>query len=324
MIQFVVCRGHNYTLEDARQTLATSGGSQADVITYDRLIRSRRLPRAVYVFTDLDRLSAWDLELAGAVYRRLVEAGVPALNDPARVLTRSALLRTLRIQSINAFDAYRWEERLEPRRYPVFLRRDAGHGQPLSEVLEDWPSVQRAAERALARGVPSRNLLVVEYAAEPVAPGLFRKLAVARVGERLVPQPCVHDTHWNVKYGSLGCATEELYRDELDLVRSMPFNERLWRAFHVAHIEYGRVDFGLVDGQPQIYEINTNPTVRRKTEHPSPMRVESLRVCWSAYVDALRTLAARAPSGPPVPIADGRLSRHQTWRAWFNRTRFAD
>ena len=31
--------------------------------------------------------------------------------------------------------------------------------------------------------------------------------------------------------------------------------------FAIARIDYGRIDYGIVGGRPQVYEINTNPTV---------------------------------------------------------------
>jgi hypothetical protein len=79
-------------------------------LDYDRVFAARRLARAAYVFTDLDRLAPWDLELAAIIKRRLSEAGLPALNDPARAKTRFALLRALHEAGLNDFNAYRLGE----------------------------------------------------------------------------------------------------------------------------------------------------------------------------------------------------------------------
>ena len=33
--------------------------------------------------------------------------------------------------------------------------------------------------------------------------------------------------------------------------------------FRLARIDYGRIDYGMLDGKPQVWEINTNPTIGR-------------------------------------------------------------
>jgi hypothetical protein len=76
-----------------------------ELLDYDGLFASRRLARAAYVFTDLDRLAPWDLELAAAVHRDLTAAS-GAQRSGARQ-TRFALLpaptrRAQRFQRVSA------------------------------------------------------------------------------------------------------------------------------------------------------------------------------------------------------------------------------
>jgi hypothetical protein len=224
---------------------------------------------------------------------------------------------------VNDFNAYRLDEGLRPARYPVFLRRASGHGRPSSALLGDWEAARRAIDAALESGIPESSLLLVEYAAEPVRPGVFRKLAVSRIGRRLVPQACVHDDRWLVKYGKLGPATPELYADEHRLLRENPFAETLERAFEIAGIDYGRADFGLVGGRVQVYEINTNPTLKPGRSHPDSQRTESLRFVWERHLEALRELDPGALAGPPVALDDPRLRRHQGLQGRLIRSRLA-
>ena len=308
LIRLVMTRGHERT---HTRVVRDPGAPRMELIHYDKLFASRKLPRAAYVFTDLDRLAPWELELAAAAYRQLAAAGVPVLNDPARCKTRFALLRALHAAGLNDFNAYRLDEGVRPARYPVFLRHAAGHGRPASRLLDDWEAAERAIEEALARGIPESSLLLIEYAAEPVRPGLFRKLALSRIGPVLVSQVCVHDDNWLVKYGKLACATPELYDEELEIVSKNPYAEPVQRAFEIAGIEYGRADFGLVGGRVQIYEINTNPTLKPSIQHPVPRRVETQALVWSQHMAAFRELDPGPLPGPPVPLRDPRLMRHQ-------------
>lgn len=301
-------RGHERT---HTPVVKDPAAPRIELLHYDGLFASRRVARAAYVFTDLDRLAPWDLELAAAVHRDLTAAGLPVLNDPARVRTRFALLRALHEAGLNDFNAYRLDEGVRPARYPVFLRRAAGHGQPASPLLEDWSAARRAIDEAIAQGIPESSLLLVEYAAEPVRPGLFRKLAVSRFGPRYLPQICVHDEQWLVKYGKAACATSELYDEELRIVRENPFAAPVQRGFEIAGIEYGRADFGLVGGRVQIYEINTNPTLKPGIQHPVPQRSQSLRLVWAQHMAAFRELDPGALPGDPVVLRNPRLLRHQ-------------
>src|SRR5882762_73750 len=107
MIRFLVTRGHGYTFKSVRRSSEAPGIS---LMTYDRLFRSRWLRRATHVFTDLDRLGFWDLELAAESYLELQKLGLPVWNNPARVKLRYALLRALHNAGLNDFNIYRVDE----------------------------------------------------------------------------------------------------------------------------------------------------------------------------------------------------------------------
>jgi hypothetical protein len=276
VIIFVVTPEHPYTLRAAVQE---SPGLKLQVTTYDQLLAMTQAPRATYVFTDLDRLPMWRVRQAARLYRQLRDGGARVLNDPARRLhSRYGLLRKLFRHGINDFNAYRVEDGLAPARWPVFLRAEGGHDAPLTDLMHGWDEARHAIERAVAAGAPVTGLLLVEYAAEPVRPGLFRKLSVFRIGDACFGANCVHEDTWLVKHGTVGIAPPELYEDELRIVRDNPFEAVLKPVFELATIEYGRADFGIVGGKPQIYEINSNPHIQFPTAHPSRSRIEGFRI----------------------------------------------
>lgn len=316
MICFLVTRGHGYTLAPVRKS---RHAPPIRLMNYDALIRARWARRAAYVFTDLDRLGYWDLEHAAHLYLQMKQAGLTVWNNPARFKTRYALLRALHAAGLNDFTAWRVDELAGIARYPVFLRKTHGHREPLSDLLHSRADLDKAVHAAIHSGTPAENLLAVEFAAEPVRPGLYRKLAAFRIGDDIVPHICVHDTSWLVKYGKLGIATEELYRDELNILQTNPFADHLREVFDVAGVEYGRADFGIFRGRVQVYEINTNPALYAPAQHPSPVRVESLKVAWEKYLGALR--AIDAPSGWPVRLGNGKLQRLRPWKNLLARTR---
>ena len=90
-----------------------------------------------------------------------------------------------------------------------------------------------------------QELLIIEYCAEPLRPGLFRKLSVFKLGERLIGFPAVHDDNWIVKYGKGGLADDALYEEDHGFVADSPFAPLMAQAFDLAGVDYGRVDFGI-------------------------------------------------------------------------------
>jgi hypothetical protein len=257
LILVVTTRDHRYTHE----SLHREPTLDLDVVTYDDILRRRAPRKATHIFTDLDRLSDWELHEAALLYRDLKSRGFTVLNDPARFLGRFGMLRGLNRDGHNQFDVYRVDSCERPKRWPVFLRLEGNHAAPVSGLIDNEEDLAKAIREAVDQGAPLSALLIIEYAAEPIRPGVFRKLSVFRVGDRFLGYTCVHEDNWIVKYGKAGVASDDMYEEEHALVRDNPFADAVKPAFDLAGIDYGRVDFGLVEGKPQIYEINNNPFV---------------------------------------------------------------
>ena len=320
MIRYLLTGGHAYTM---KEVVASPQAPQIRLQTYDHLIWSRRLPTATYIFTDLDRLSPSDLDLVALIYRRLQEAGLRVLNNPARVKKRFQLLRALQAAGINDFQVYRAEDLPKEIRFPVFVRKDYSHGRPRTGLLENRAELDRALAHEVSAGVPLESLLVVEYAGEPVRPGIYRKLAVFRMGDTMLATTCVHDTDWLVKQGAMGVAGEELYQDELRMIRENPYANQIRKVFEIAQIEYGRADFGFLNGRLQIFEINTNPHIGPPDEHSFATRKESMQLAWENAVRAFHGLDS--PRGPTVILPKDRCLRaHRRWGRFFMRTRLVE
>ncbi len=288
MILLITTAKHRYT----HASLRSQSGMDVRTLSYAELdAQATSLPIATYIFTDVDRLTSTAALRAAKYYRALRERGQTVLNDPARMRSRFGLLRALHRAGINQFDAYRAEDLERPRRWPVFLRLEGTHSEPISGLLNNRQELDQALEGQVEKGWPRSSMLIVEYAAEPVAPGLFRKLSAFRVGERLLGYTCVHDDQWVVKYGKSAIATPELYEEEYQFVARSPFADSLRPVFDLAGVEYGRVDFGLVGGRPQIYEINSNPQLELVPK-PSPVarRTDSNALFKTNFLAALAAI----------------------------------
>ena len=318
MIIVLTTKHHQYT----HRSLARSGSFRLRTLAYDLAFVSRHLPAATYIFSDLDRLGYWELELASHTYRELAAAGLKVLNDPARASQRYRLLRILKTAGLNDFDAWSLNDvpLPAPEQYPVFLRTASAHRGVLSGLLQNAHELQSAVAEAVRRGLPARELLVVQYCAQPVAPGLFRKLSVYRVGQRMVSCTCVHDSQWVAKIGVSGIAGQELYDDELRIVRDNPYAEYMRKVFDLADIDYGRADFGLVNGRPQVYEINTNPSIDAPAAHPFATRMQSQDLAFGNLLAAFAEID-HASAGAPVKVQTHPGMRVEPWSRWWHRDR---
>ena len=306
MIILFACRGFTNT----HRPIQRERTFDFRVWTYERLFRAHRVPRATFIFSDLERLHPWDMEMAARIGHQLHAADARVLNDPARAHQRYQLLVALQREGINDFGVWHLGEEPPEGAYPVFLRTEYAHRGVLTDLIHTPGQLAEACERALAAGHPRRDLIIVQYRAESITPGLYRKLGTWRVGDTIVPALCAHEPHWMAKRGVLGCATEAWYEDEYRMVTTNPHGRTLQRAFDIARIDYGRADYGLIDQRPQVYEINTNPMVVPPGDHPFTIRVESMKRFQQNLNAAIAAIDGPA-SGPSIRITDARPLRRR-------------
>ncbi len=295
--------------------------------SYDWLLSARKLPQATYVFTDRERMDNWEVRVLADYYRHLKAAGsgYRVVNDPSRMLDRPALLRQLYREGINSFNAYRVTECLQPERFPVFIRREFDHAKPLTDLLYTTEELDEALRALRENGEPLGGLLVTEFAAEPVDDqGLYRKMSAFRIGDDCFFFNTVHERSWLVKYGEENIADQDLYEEERKMIRDNAYANQVALAFELSGIEYGRMDFGVIDGQIQVYEINTNPTVKPGMPHPNATREKNGQRGWELYCEALNKLDTTTPGAscasrfshallrrrrPPIWRRMGRINR---------------
>ncbi len=278
MIVFLTANGHSFPVHTLINGRLDAPAPVMRAATYDDMFRTTTAPRATYIFAGLDQLYDWELRVAAELHRGLKAAGLKVLNDPARVMSRYELVHVLHEEGINPFDAYRADGRPRPRRFPVFLRREFDHKGPLSDLIPDQAGLDRALAGLQAEGTPLRGILVVEFAGEPVAEGVWRKLGTFRIGDAYHVQGAVIQDNWVAKMGTLGLATEEQHRAEAEEIASNVVPEAVKRAFDLSAIEWGRADHTTVNGRDVIYEINTNPWIYRARPAMRAIRVESMRM----------------------------------------------
>ncbi len=192
------------------------------------------------------------------------------LNDPTRSLLRYDLLRALHERGINRFNVYRLSEGALPRRFPVFVRREHGHRDPLSPLLRTAAEYAAAvAELGAGPGSLADNI-VVEFCDTADDTGLYRKYSAFIVGERIIPRHVFFSRSWMVKMPEL--AEPSMLAEERAFLEGDTHADALREIFRLARVSYGRIDYSLLDGRPQTWEINTNPMLVSGPDEPVPGR----------------------------------------------------
>jgi hypothetical protein len=295
MLNFLVTTAHAYTLRDYFSHWGASLRAQVRIFRYEsRAWRGEASP-GTWVFTDLERLDERYLELAGDLAQRL--ASDPArwhvLNAPSRVLCRYPLLQRLAGAGINDFRAFRLDAVPADARFPLFVRGEQDHEGSRSPLLPDQHALRAfvAPGGGLPRGV---RLLAVEFQPYQRADGLFAKYSVMRVGTALVPRHLLFSRQWQVKdpevVNDALAAQEKAFVD--GFCESSPDGQALSAIFALAGIDYGRIDYTLVDGRIQVFEINTNPTLVPQVAVLDARRWQSQAASASSLNLALQAAAA--------------------------------
>jgi len=323
MVRFLTTRGHEYTAKKLVDgEMAGAHVPPCAVENYDRFLRKHKVPCGTYIFTDIERLTPWELRVIAEAYHALAaDERCRVLNNPARVMTRYELLRNLREEGINDFDAIRADERRWPARYPVFLRHEQDHGRPLStDLLHNREELEAALQNAQADRISLRGLLIVGYAAEAFDGPWFRKFNTFRVGNEVFAHHLVVEDSWVVKYGKEGVKLPEDYKlFEQEFVKANWNADVLRHVFDIAGIEYGRADWGIVAGKIQIYEINTNPYVSGDPGTLNPTRRATLAMSTKKLCDSLAALQNGTSDGV-VTLKGKLLEEWRKGKKWYERS----
>lgn len=302
MITFVAARANRSCFD---RLLAVRGrlGVAVRVLTYEAAFRRESVPSGTVVFTDFDLLHGFEIDAAGAMAQAVAQspAGGRVLNHPARVLQRYALLAALHCEGLSPVTARRLEDGGVPDAYPVFLRTEAGCAGPETDLIADI-GAYRAALAALAqRGLGPAGRIAVRFVAERDRDGYFRKYGAFVVGDRIIPQHILRSPHWNVK--SRFSETDPAFiAEEERYVAENPHADDLLRIARIAGVEYGRIDYGLVDGRIVVFEINTNPTYPRFAGG-APAREARRKVILERFAEALARVDTGGAQGGTLSFA---------------------
>ncbi|MCI0433003.1 MAG: hypothetical protein L0271_05045 [Gemmatimonadetes bacterium] len=345
MIHFVVPEAGSFSI---RACLSDEGRAMAPhmrVLDAESFLHEPALKTGVWAFAAIDQLTLTEREIIAMACAALAPSADASrtLNDPRRALLRSDLLETMERAGINRFRARRADAidgpgQRDVLRYPVFVREANRHTGNLTPLLHDDDALDAALLSLRLRGFRRDELLVVEFCDTADDHGVYRKYSAFRVGDHILPRYLNFSTHWMIKHQT---RLYDLDRadEELAYLSDNPHESWLRRVFDLAGIEYGRIDYGMLGDTPQLWEINTNPTIGRVgPRQPRPPEVEAYRnriasgreQFYQRFTRAWIELdTGRGPTCPvpflvPQPIRDRQVAENRTRRRLGTRRRIYD
>lgn len=300
-------------------TIATFLGSWAGeiarhirLISYENAFRMRTLRVGTYIFSDIDRLSPKETEKAAHLWNTLSNSGegVRLLNHPVRSLRRYELLRRLHEQRVNDFNVYRLTEKWRPERFPVFIRGENDHDGPITPVLRTQAELDQAIERLVIEGRSRDNKVIVEYCDAADSHGVHHKYGAYIVGEEIVPRSLMFGQDWVLKGASIEFLGEPYIEKERRYLEDNPHASIIRPIFEMAEIQYGRMDYAVVDGQVRVFEINTNPApYGRRARDPARLRTSDAFA--RRFEAALQAIDCADPPAKSIRLAMPRDPDHR-------------
>ena len=147
------------------------------------------------------------------------------------------------------------------------------------------------------------QLLVTECSADAGDDGLFRKYGALLINGRVVPWHVIASRTWLVK-GASRVLNDRIREEQRRYIAENPHADLIREAFAAACIEYGRIDYGVVDGRLRVFEINTNPAIggagRRRHKPDSRQKTDTAAI---QLIEAFTALADRCPApGTSIPL----------------------
>ncbi len=185
----------------------------------------------------------------------------------------------------------------------MFLRREDDHRGNLTPLLRDQAALDRELKYVRLQGNHLADILVVEFCDTSDRAGVFRKYSAFVVDKQVLPRHLLFGHNWNLKKPSL--KTDELNQEQNRYLETNPHESFVADAFRRTNIDYGRIDCGLAGGVPQVWEINTHPTVSKVTPR---------------LTDAFEAIDT-AGDGDPVPISFRRETLEQVRQEVKRRSR---
>jgi len=257
VIVYLVTADHAYTLNRYLQEWAQELISQIQPVFYEETPWNWLELEATYVFSDIERLTPTEMAKAIAYADHLSSRGFRVLNHPSHAPTRLALQKVLHEAGINPFQMFPAAEYANLK-FPVFLRLANSHQGSIGDLIHSQAELEQRLAVLPADIAQADDLVVAEYCDTKNVDGRYTKYSAMRVGNTMVPRHAICSKQWMLKVPDI--IDSEAVSKENEFLMEFPQRQAIEHIFSLAKLDFGRIDFGIENGEIRVWEINTNPT----------------------------------------------------------------
>ncbi len=263
MIYFFVTRQHAYTMSWFLSDWASMQFKKnLRIVPYDLIPLLKNITPGTFIFSDLERLNNVQLKVVEDFSDQIISFNnkIPIINHPRFVLRRYKLLRKLYDVGINKFNVFHAAEIDSEPEYPVFLRIENDHSGPRTKLLKDRKERDMSLLHLAMQGFDINHLIQIELCETKSTDGYYRKYAAFRIGEKIIPAHIIFESEWLAKESE---TPKEKIDEENKYISENPHADKILEIFNIAGITFGRIDYGILNGVIQTWEINTNPILNQ-------------------------------------------------------------
>jgi hypothetical protein len=294
MIFYLASHDHRYTMDSFIRSWGKALEDRVGILSYNYLLQSMFGGRffvtpGTYIFSDIERIKPKTAQILAEMWKGIsnMMGDGRLLNHPVRSMKRYELLRTLWEGGTNRFNVYQLDDDVVPERFPVFVRGENDHMGNVTALISTPEDFFEAKERLGAERDGLKDKLIVEFL-DTSHGGIFRKYSAFAVGNEIIPRHIFFSRNWMVKTHDM--VDEGAVAEEREYVLTNPHETRLRELFRIARIDYGRIDYSLLEDEIQVWEINTNPMLASSISAVVPERKEVHEIFSERIVAALKAV----------------------------------
>jgi len=306
MIYFLVTAANRNALDAYFDTFGKPVSGSVEVIPYEEAFKQGTWFPGTYVFSDIELIDdetrgkavqLWDA-LSGTGETRL-------LNHPTRSMRSYELLSSLYESGKNSFNIYHLPEidtapgSTLPFRFPVFLQKDSSRLGKNTPIIYGHRQFIEVIKEMESRNLKMDQYDVVEYCDASDNKGIYRKYACFILGDVLMPKFLYSSREWPA-HVSNALNDKESTEAELSYLEDTTHFKELKEIFRHARIEYGRIDYTLLDGKIQTFGIYTNPVILGEGKRSVTSRLEISRSFADKINDQISNLASLSGDEPII------------------------
>jgi hypothetical protein len=120
---------------------------------------------------------------------------------------------------------------------------------------------------------------------------IYRKYSAIVIAGKIIARDIHFSKDWLIKGNKID--TEAYIEEQRIYIETNPHRQQLQTIADLAQIQFGRFDYGLLNNQIQVWEINTNPILLVKRDNPFPLKLELDAYVGQQIVAAFRALESR-------------------------------